>query len=213
MTASAGRKEFERRQFNSVLVVGLLGRGDRVGDLHGDTDALKLAQNIDHLRIADVGNVLLKRHSEDRHGGIGAATLQQSAHAFPSDALSHAVIDAASGENDLRMIAGLLGPECEIIRIDADAVTADQPRLEVQEIPFGRRRSQHIAGVDAELVKNRGQLVHERDVEIALRVFDDFGSLGHLDRRCAMDSGFHHRTVDGTRRYRACGDPARKRLL
>ncbi len=64
------------------------------------------------------------------------------------------------------------------------------------EIPFGRRGRQHVAGVDAELMKDRRQLVHEGDVEIALRVLDHLGGLGHLDRGRAMNAGRHHRAVD-----------------
>ena len=70
--------------------------------------------------------------------GFGAAALQQRAHAFARDALAHAVIDAAAGQDDFRMIARLFGAECQVIRIDADAVPADKSGLEIQEIPFGR---------------------------------------------------------------------------
>ena len=94
------------------------------------------------------------------------------------------------------MIAGLFGAKCQVVRIDADAVPADKPGLEIQEIPFGRRGGQHVAGVDAELMEDGGQFVHEGDVEIALRVFDDLGGLGDLDRGRAMDAGFHHRAID-----------------
>ena len=128
--------------------------------------------------------------------GLARPRCNKRAHAFARDALAHAVVDAPAGEDHLRMIAGLLGAERQVIRIDADAVAADQARLERQEIPFGRRGGQHVAGVDAELLEDRGQLVHERDVEIALRVLDHLGGLGDLDRRRAMDAGLDHRAVD-----------------
>ena len=164
--------------------------------LHGDADAFEFAHDIDHLRIADVGDVFLEGHAENGHRRICAAALQQALHAFARHALAHAVVDAASGENDFGMIAGLFGAKRQVIRIDADAVPADQPRLEIQEIPFGRRCREHVAGIDAELMKDGGQFVHEGDIEIALRVFDDLGGFGDLDRRRAVDAGLDHRTID-----------------
>ena len=52
----------------------------------------------------------------------------QPAHAFARDALADAVVDAPAGQDDLGMIAGLLGAMGQIIGIDADAVAADQAR-------------------------------------------------------------------------------------
>jgi hypothetical protein len=71
-------------------------------------------------------------------------------------------------------------------------VPADQARTEVEEVPLGAGRRQHVHRVDAELVKDGRQLVHERDVEIALRVLDHFGRFCDLDRRRSMQSGGHH---------------------
>ena len=45
-------------------------------------------------------------------------------------------------------------------------------------------------------LENQGQLVHERDVEIALGVFDHLGGLGDLDGGRAMNAGRHDRSVD-----------------
>jgi hypothetical protein len=75
-------------------------------------------------------------------------------------------------------------------------VLADKTGLEIHKIPFGRRRRQHIAGVNTELVEDSRQLVHEGDVEIALGILDHLGSLGHLDRWSTMNTGCHHRTID-----------------
>ena len=44
--------------------------------------------------------------------------------------------------------------------------------------------------VDAHGVEDLGQLVHEGDVDVALRVLDNLGSLSHLDAwgfMCAVD--------------------------
>ena len=87
------------------------------------------------------------------------------------------------------MIAGLFGAIGQVIGIDADAVAADKSRLKRQEIPFGPRGGQHVAGVDAERMEDQRQLVHEGDVEIALGILDDLGGFCDLDRGRAMDAG------------------------
>ena len=110
--------------------------------------------------------------------------------------LPHAVVDAAAGQDDFGMVARLLGAIGQVIGIDADAVAADQTGLKRQEIPFGAGRRQHVAGVDVERLENQRQLVHERDVEVALGVFDHLGRFGDLDRGRAVDAGRDHRSVD-----------------
>ena len=44
------------------------------------------------------------------------------------DVLGHAVVEAAAGEDDLGPIADFLGLVREVVRIDADAVAADETR-------------------------------------------------------------------------------------
>ncbi len=66
---------------------------------------------------------------------------------------------------------------------------ADQPGREGQEVPLGARRREHVSGADAEAVEDQGELVHQRDVEVALRVLDDLGGLGDLDARGPVDAG------------------------
>ena len=89
----------------------------------------KLAHDVDDLGIARVRHVLLERQAEHRDT-LGPMRLprQQPAHAFARNALAHAVVDAPAGQDDLRMIAGLLGAMRQVIGIDADAVAADQAR-------------------------------------------------------------------------------------
>ena len=136
---------------------------------------------------------------------------QQPPDAFARDALAHAVVDAPAGQNDLGMIAGLLGAIGQIIGIDADAVAADESRLERQEIPFGPRRGQHVAGIDIERLEDQRQFVHEGDVEIALGVFDHLGRFGDLDRGRAMNAGRDHRSVDVGNDIERLWHPAPKR--
>ena len=69
----------------------------------------------------------------------------------------------------------------EIVRVDPYTVPADQTGPEGQEVPLGASRLQHGFGVDPHLVEDDCQLVDQRDVEVALRVFDNLCCLGHTD--------------------------------
>ena len=64
------------------------------------------------------------------------------------------------------------------------------------EVPLGAGRREHVAGVDAHPIEDQGQLVHQRDVEIPLRVLDDLRRLRHPDRRDPVDARGHRRLVD-----------------
>ena len=68
------------------------------------------------------------------------AVLDQLLHRLLGDVLAHAVVDAAAGEDHLRVVAELLRLVREVVRIDADAVAADEPGPERQEVPLRARR-------------------------------------------------------------------------
>src|SRR5262249_47729161 len=91
------------------------------------------------------------------------------------------VVDAAAGEDDLRLVAGGLRGRGEVEGIDADAVAADEAGAEVEEVPLGARRLQHVVDRDAEAAEDHGDFVDEGDVEIALGVLDDLGGFGRAD--------------------------------
>jgi hypothetical protein len=60
-------------------------------------------------------------------------------------------------------------------------VAAHQARTEGQEVPLGAGGLEHFEGVDADLVEDHREFVHQGDVEVALGVFDDLGGFGDLD--------------------------------
>ena len=86
------------------------------------------------------------------------------------------------------MIAQLLGLGGQVVRIDADAVSADKSRLKRHEVPLGRGRPEDVRGGDPDPVKNKRQLVHEGDVEVPLGVLDHLGRLGDPDALRPMDA-------------------------
>src|SRR6185312_2525306 len=179
-----------------VLVHDLVRQRQRITHLHIDTEFAKLADDIDHLRIANVRDVLLEGNAEHGHDRLLGRGRLEHPRALARDVRAHHVIDAAPRKNDLRKIAGLLCPVRQVIRVDADAVPADQARLKGLEVPFGPSRRQYVPGVDPEPVEDRRQFVHESDVEVTLRVFDDLRGFRHLDRRRAVNAGLDHRAID-----------------
>src|SRR5690606_17432819 len=77
----------------------------------------------------------------------------------------------------------------QVVRVHADAVAADQAGAERQEVPFGAGRFQHGFGVHAQAREHAGEFVHQRDVDVALGVFDRLGGLGGADVRGQMRTG------------------------
>src|SRR5699024_2700159 len=94
---------------------------------------------------------------------------------------SHVVVGTPPGENQVGVMADLRRLVGEVIRIDADAVAADQTGPKRQEVPFGAGRFEYFQRVDTEFVEKLGQVVDQGDVDVALGVFDDLGRLGDLD--------------------------------
>src|SRR3546814_4021130 len=62
-----------------------------------------------------------------------------------------------------------------------DAMTTDEAGAERQEIPLAAGRFQHFVGIDAHAFEDQCQFVDQRDVHVALGVFDYLGRLGHTN--------------------------------
>ena len=82
----------------------------------------------------------------------------------------------------------------QVIGVHANAVPTDETWPEGQEIPLGACGLQHGFGIDAHLVEDDCQLVNEGNVQVALRVLDHLGGLGHADAfrlvgACGDDAG------------------------
>src|SRR6185437_8618951 len=119
------------------------------------------------------------------------------AHELRRDHCAHAVVDATPGQDDLGPITDRFGLRGEIVGINPDAVAADEAGREFQEVPLGRRGVQHVLGADTEPFEDQRQLVHQRDVEVALGVFDDLGGFGGLYAGRTMDARFDHTGISG----------------
>src|SRR6266705_1711580 len=168
------RQVFPRAQAEVVLVAGFARIGYRVVHENLDAEVMQLANDVDHLRVADVGAVFLEGEAE--HVDAGA-------------------LDVAAREDHLGVIAGELGLVREVVGIDPYAMSPDETGTEGQKIPLGPGRVQDFGGVEAELVETDGKLVDEGDVEVPLRVLDHFGGLGHPNRGDPVNARLHHRGV------------------
>src|SRR3546814_14831831 len=80
----------------------------------------------------------------------------------------------------------------EIKGINAEAVAADKAGSKRQKIPLGLSRVQHVIDRNAHFLENLRDFVNEGDVDVALRVLDDLGGFGRLDRGCAKYAAACH---------------------
>ncbi len=102
------------------------------------------------------------------------------------------------------MIAKLLRLVGEVVRVYADTMSADKPRLEIQEIPLCSCCRKHRFRVNSHFVENNGKLVHKRDIDVSLAVLNDLCSLGNLDRLRAVNACLHDKLVhacDNVKRF------------
>src|SRR5437764_473570 len=100
------------------------------------------------------------------------------------------------------MVPELLGFRREVVRIHTDAVATDQAGIEFEKIPFRTRRVEHVTRADAEEVADLRDLVHERNVEVSLRVLDGLRRLRNLDRRRKMNARFDDGAIEFGQRFK-----------
>src|ERR1700688_2236121 len=112
-------------------------------------------------------------------------------HHFRRHVQPHAVIEPSPGENHFRVVADLRRLMCQIIRIDPNAVTTDQTWPKWQEVPLRTSGLQHFLGIYAEPLEYKGKLVDQRDVDVALRIFDDLRGLGDANATDLVGASAH----------------------
>ena len=193
----SARQLVPRHQPHAVLVHRLVRIG--LGIVHRDLDAVaaQLVDDVLDLAVAQVSAVFLERQPQhvDARALDVAARRDHLLDGLLGDVLAHAIVDAPPGQDHLRVVAQHLGLVRQIVRIDADAVPADQPGLELEEVPLRPGRLQHLGRVDADAVEDDRQLVHQRDVQVALRVLDDLAGLGCLDAGTAVHARLDNQAV------------------
>src|ERR1700683_4994558 len=152
--------------------------------------------NVHDLAVAKIRTILLEGESQNEDSGVPYhdAPLSHQLDDLLGDIGSHAVVDAAAGENHLRVVADLGRFVRQIIRIHPDAVAAHQAWAERQEVPLRAGGPQDFLSVDPDPIENERQFIDEGDVHIPLGVFDHLGGLRDLDAgglvgACSDDRG------------------------
>ncbi len=93
------------------------------------------------------------------------------------------------------MMTKLHGFIGEVVGIHTNAVTSHQSGIELQKIPLGSCCLKHLVGIDPHLIEDHGELIHEGDVDVALGIFNDLGSFGHLDGTGPVHTGRDHQFI------------------
>jgi hypothetical protein len=167
----------------AVFVLGFGGLGPRVVHVYVYVVLAQLADDVDHLGVAQVGAVFLEGEAHDKHLGTFYmdASFHQGFHQLAGHIGAHAVVQAAAGQDDFRVIADGLGLVREVVRVYPDAVAAHQAGTERQKVPLGAGGFQHFFGINAHLVEDKREFVDQGDVHVALGVFNHLGGFGYLD--------------------------------
>src|SRR5690606_6778860 len=93
----------------------------------------------------------------------------------------HILVDPPPRQDEIGEMPDFVGAMGEIEGINADAMASDEPRREVEEVPFRARRLENVISGNAKLLENHCRLIDEGDVDVALRILDDLRGLGRLD--------------------------------
>ena len=124
-----------------------------------------------------------------RDPGHGDVALDHQLDDVVGDMLAHGVVDAAAGQQDVGVIPRRLCLLDQVIRIDADAVAADQAGSERQEVPLGARGFEHFRGIDPQALADQRELIDQRDVGVALGVLEHLGRFGNSQARGLVRTG------------------------
>src|SRR6185437_1237061 len=127
------RPSIRNRDRETVLALDLLRGSDRVGDFDLMAEPLQALHQVEAATVPKVRDILLERQPKDEHPSRLAPAIMEGI----GDPRSHAVVGLTPREDHLRIVPDLLRQMAEIIRINANAVTANEPRLEAEEVPLG----------------------------------------------------------------------------
>lgn len=124
--------------FETIFAADGGGVGPGVEDSDVEVILAESADDVNNLGVANVGAVLLKGEAEDDY--VTTKDLYAFFEHQFDDAVGnvcpHTVVHAASGKDDLGIIAVTLGTLRKVVRVNADTVSADKSGFEWQEVPF-----------------------------------------------------------------------------
>jgi len=170
-------------EVEAVFFMGFLRVGPGVVNVDPGAETAKFGHHVYDAGIAQIRTVFLEGETQHQDGSVHhiKTATEHEFDDLAGNVGAHAVVDATAGEDHFRVASDFLGLVSEVVGVDADAVAADEAGPEREEVPFAAGGGQDGVGVEAEAVKQHGQLVDEGDVDVALGVFDDLGRLGYAD--------------------------------
>lgn len=123
---------------DAVFVLGLLDADPGVVDVDGDVVVGQFADDVDDTGITQIRAVFLKGQAHHQYPSAVHmdASLEHGLDQLRHHVGTHAIVETAASQNDLRVIADALRFMRQIVRIDTYAMAANQPRPERQEIPL-----------------------------------------------------------------------------
>ena len=159
---------------------------------------LEIKENIDSPRISDIRAVLFECHAQkiDLRMARIYVVSDHFLHHLLHHIARHAVIDATPCADDLRVVTQFLRLIDEIVRIDPDAVTSDQPRAKSERIPLRIHRFEHLIRIDMHQMEGDRKLIHEGDIDIALCILHELCRFCDQDRGNGINACFDDGAID-----------------
>lgn len=178
--------------------------------IHLGVVVLQGFDDVHHFGVAHVGAVFFERQAQHQHFAAqnGQALAQHKFDGLVCHVAGHAVVDAPARQNDLRVITNLLRLVRQVVRVHANAVASHKTGAEGQKVPFGASSLQHFERVNAQLVKDEAELVHESDIDVTLGVLNHLGCLGHFDATGFMGAGGDDLLIKLVHLFGYCGGAA-----
>ncbi len=137
-------------------------------------------------RVACVADVRLEGDAQD--ADLGAlerpAPVVQRLGDQVDDVARHREVDVAGQLDEPVDEVELAGAPRQVVRVDRDAVPADAGAGRELHEPerLGRRRVDDLPDIEAHPLAQQGELVHERDVDVAKDILEQLGELGGVGR-------------------------------
>jgi len=174
-----------------------------VVDVNGEPRRHQALHHVPRFAVARVGDVFFECEAEDEDSG-GCCSVE-GRHDLFRDEAAHAFVRRPASRDDVRVYPELPRLLDEVIRVDADAVAADEPGGEAEEIPLRRRGVEDVLARYPQLRAHHGNLVDVCNVKVALGVLDGFRHLCDFDGRRTVDPGRDDGAIEvdeGIRRLR-----------
>ncbi len=186
----------------AIFVKNFFSVGPRVTDNDLDPPVLELDNKIGHLAVADIWTVFLESDALDAYRTTCDidTIFQHQADDIARGITRHIVVDAATCQDYLRVVADLFCFMGKVIGINTDAVATYHARPERQEIPLTSCSLQYFDGINTEPFENNREFINKGNIQIALGVFDNLRCFGHFETGCRKCTHSDYAAIKGVDR-------------